>query len=246
MGGARPDEGPVSAGVVARAPVKVRTKLLVAFLAIAALLVRRERPRPAACSDSRMRGSSGSARCSSARRSIKRSQRPPPTCRRRSPCAQAGTATLTPYTGGKTLQGGQQLDARRPRGRRRALPDRSRNGYEKHFGSSRRPRTNASCGGSTPTTGRSLRASTGSSVLDGQGVAGTQGRAAVRAVARARPATTCDRGHELSPTRRAPRRRRSSATNRSAYTSSRDLFIARQRGERRCSRSRSGSFSRGR
>ena len=48
----------------------------------------RERPRPAACSDSRMRASSGSTPCSSARRSTRRSPRPPPTCRRCSPCVR--------------------------------------------------------------------------------------------------------------------------------------------------------------
>ena len=108
------------------APASVRTKLLVAFLAIAALLVARRRARAAlARPGERARRGARHAAARSATYQTTRSARGGAAAdpRRARPRA---TSTLTPYTGGETLpDSGRQLDARRRADPRCAVPDRT-------------------------------------------------------------------------------------------------------------------------
>ena len=142
----------------ARCRRSVRTKLLVAFLGIAALLVLVSVARPARARP-----------VERARRAARHAAAPlgavpgargatPTTCSRCSACAPAAQPGLTPYTGGPTLEGGRAVDARRPDDRRvHALAGRARRRRADASASSRRPPTSACCDGSGSTTRRSTR-----------------------------------------------------------------------------------------
>ena len=220
-------EGPARRAV-ARAPASVRTKLLVAFLVIAALLVARERARAA-------RARPGER----ARRAARRAAAPlvaVPGARgdRRRPPADArrargrARATLTPYTGGKTLQGGRAWAARRPRDRAMSLSQVEVADDERgDFGFVPPPadeRVLRRIRADYRTVSRARDADPASSTASG--VAGLQGGAPYVHDGDARRRRPVRARARTSPTGRAPRRRRSSRrtaapTRRRATSSSR-------------------------
>ena len=232
MGGARQDEGPVcgrSRPCAGEGPNEAARRVPRDRRAARA----RERPRPPGARAIECAGRAARRPAAPLVHSTKRSPRHALDLQEVLTVRQAGTPTLTPYTGGKALLGGRQWLLADRAGGQRALPDRSSRGTRSNSGSSRHPRRNACCAGSMPTTGRFCERSTGSIVLDGQGVAGYKAALPYVRSARTDRRPTVDLGHKsrLPDERRdagARRRRIAAPTLRRETSSGR-----RERGERR-------------
>ncbi len=211
------------AGVVARTPAKVRTKLLIAFFAIAALLVLvsvlglqvlgQSNARVERLGALQLRSSQYQTLAATAL-----------DVQETLTVLQAGTPTLTPYTGGKALQGGQQwLLADREVAN--LLSQIEVAGNEKLFGFVPPPAEERVLRRIHRDYRAILRAVDRILMLDGKSVAGH--RAAQPYVRTAR--TTGD-DLWVSATNLAFRTSAETQalvrTNRSAYTSSRDLLVA--------------------
>ena len=211
------------AGVVARAPAKVRTKLLIAFLAIAALLVLvsalglqvlgQSNARVERLGALQLRSSQYQALAATAL-----------DLQEVLTVRQAGTPTLTPYTGGKALLGGRQwLLADRQVAN--VLSQIEVAGNEKQFEFVPPPAEERVLRQIHADYRTVLRAVDRIIVLDGQGVAGN--KAALPYVRSAR--TTGDQLW-ISATNLAYRTSAETQalvkTNRSAYSRSRDLLVA--------------------
>ena len=211
------------AGVVARAPAELRTKLLVAFLAIAALLVLvsalglqvlgQSNARIERLGALQLRSSQYQALAATAL-----------DLQEVLTVRQAGTPALTPYTGGKALQGGQQW-LLADRAVANLLSQIEVAGYEGNFGFVPPPaeqRFLRRIHGDYHTV---LRAVDRILVLDREGVAGHKA-----AEPYVRSARTTGDDLWVSATNLADRTSAETQalvrTNRSAYTSSRNLLVA--------------------
>ena len=215
--------------LVARVPAKVRTKLLVAFLAIAALLVLVGVLGLQVLGQANARVE-GWARSSSVRRSTKRSS----AChdlKQTLGVRAAGTPALTPYTGGKALRLDAQWTLTDLHDRRHALPGRARRRTRCSSGSCRRPPTNESSRQIRLDYRTVARALTQIQKLDAAGATRVQGPIRSWRCDQA-PATTSTRRANDLAFRTSAQTQALVAANRGAYASSRNLFIARQRGER--------------
>ena len=231
------------AGVVARAPAKVRTKLLVAFLAIAALLVLvsalglqvlgQSNARVERLGALQLRSSTYQTLAATAL-----------DLQEVLTVRQAGTPALTPYTGGTALQGGQQW-LLADRAVANVLSQIELAGNERNFGFVPPPaeqRVLRRIHGDYHTV---LRAVDRILVLDGKGVAGHKAARAIRALGAHHGRRPVGVGNESRLSGAAPRHRRSS-TRTAAHTRPHETSWSPSARRASCSRSCSGSFSRGR
>ena len=211
------------AGVVARAPAKLRTKLLVAFLAIAALLVLvsalglqvlgQSNARVERLGTLQLRSSTYQTLAATA-----------VDLQEMLTVRQAGTPALTPYTGGTALQGGQQW-LLADRAVANLLSQVELAGNERNFGFVPPPAEQRVLRRIRRDYHTVLRAVDRILVLDSKGVR-AQGREPYVRSARTDGRRPVGVARRISPIGRSAETQALVDTNRSAYTSSRNLFVA--------------------